>query len=568
MNQDKRDNQRVDWWLAALLAACSLVFLLAYAHRADPAPLPDVERYIHVARAIGSFDLGEAVNYHYPPLFPAAIALVGAFTDDLESAARAVAIVSAAAAVVPVYFLALTIFGRRAAVIASSLIGLRFIAPLSQSQAEQLFILVLSLSLLCGMRALSKRRAGWFLVTGLLFGAAFLAKAEGFAYFIIYFAIVVLRGFRLAIHREAPAGSAALSAAALLVGYFMVAGPYLVRYHQDTGEFSFNPKARTLFHIHNYLYWDDGLYRIQKDDHGWFTQAQRIYIEGDKVPPPGSIAELFLENPMMHIERYPARFASSADENLRGFYLSGLAPYAWPALFLLGLWPGRGAGRGWRLLYLHAFAAAVIVAVPFYSVVYPRFYFSLLPWMAVVMGGGAARLIHFGCGGLDDNRRDNVAGLIVLSAVFLISMSAVVLVWRSEPDVDYLARVEFDRSVAADVKSMLPDGCSFMAELGNPSLWYLAGLPPQRQVILPAHPIDQTVVYAVATGSKLIVFHKSPFQERYQDLFGLLDRGFLSPLLKLRSRRTGTGGVHVIYEVTAVECGAARDYYPSVNKED
>jgi len=129
---------------------------------------------------------------------------------------------------------------------------------------------------------------------------------------------------------------------------------------------------------------------------------------------------------------------------------------------------------------------------------------------------------------------------------------------RAEPDHEFWADVESRREVAEYLKVVLPEGCRFMSELERPSVWHLAGLPPQTQEITPAGDLEDVIVYAVAKGARYIVFHKSTFVGRYSNLLPLLEPGFTSPVLRPVYRKPAHGGdTYVIYEVLPVKCGRA-----------
>ncbi len=293
-----------DWALALAFAIFCLAAQCSYILRADLQLQGDMERYIFIAASLLRGQWGNAINYHYPPFFPAVVAAASGLCGGLERAAWAVCAGSVALTALPVYFLGLALFGRRAAVLGSGFFALRFIPGLAPALPEDLAMLVLSLALLSGLYALHGGRPAWHLITGLVFGTAFLTKPEASAYFYTYVLIAAGAGIYPLIkprppsddrtkRAPRPARKAAAAFALLIAGYALAAGPYLAAHWADTGKFSLNPKARTLFLIHNYLYEKSRLYQIEHDDGGFYTPAQRIYMDGDKTPLEGSIGSLF-----------------------------------------------------------------------------------------------------------------------------------------------------------------------------------------------------------------------------------------------------------------------------------
>ena len=383
-----------------LLTLAALAVLSFYAWRARPGLPPDTERGLYLAQALRTGQWADAINYHYPPLFPAVIVIASLIFPSLESAARAAGLICVGLAVAPLYLLAFTVFGRRTAVLAAGFFIFRFLSELPVCRAEQMLLPLLPLALLAGLRALEKKSSRWSLATGAIFGAAFLAKPEAWAYFLLYAAIALAAAARAPNpdRGAAPSSASRLRQLAgaifpLLAGYFLVAGPYLLQYHHDTGRFSINPKAKTLFLIHNVYYWDDELYRVKKDENGYFTLAQRIYIEGDKKPLETSILELIRSPDGIFLPEYALRLAQSLGDIIAPWYLQRIAPWVWPALLAAGLWPPAGRERRSRAYYLHLFALLPVLTVPLFSARYPRFYFSMVPWFMIVLARGADRLL-------------------------------------------------------------------------------------------------------------------------------------------------------------------------------
>lgn len=529
----------------------------------------DMERYIFIASSLRRGDWSSAINYHYPPFFPAAVAAVSLVAGDLERAAYAVCLLATAFTIVPLYLMALALFGRRAALLAAAIFAWRFLEALSQPLPEELMTLILYCALLLGLYSLERGRAGWAFITGALFGLAFLTKPEASAYFFTYVSITFFMAVRAlwrerrmsSLHTSAGVGPGALTAVTALVaaGYFLATGPYLYAHYRDTGEFSLNPKAKTLFHIHNFLYRESKLYQIEEDEEGEFTRAQRVYMEGDKKPPPASIGSLLRENWAEFVSTYPERFAYSLKTELVPYYLAPIAPAIWPALLLLGLWPSRGLRFRGRELFLHSFILVHVLAVPVFSASFHRFYFTLIPWIMIVMGHALDRGIS-AVAEQAGKRAERLERGLVMGLVLMMAAVAGAQIAAVRPDQDEIARFDFQRKAATVLKDKLPRGCRFMAELENYSLWYLAGLPPATQEITPANPMDQVIAFAVAKNVKFIVFHKSRNVIRYGALLPLLDPKFSHPLLRRVFMSAAPGNdAYVIYEVLPVSCGKGEE---------
>lgn len=559
------DNRRARTIAVAAFVLSSLAMSAAYNIKVLPPLHPDLERYIHIAGAMRELDLGAAVNYHYPPLYPALIAVFSLPPGDPELAARTLGALAAALANIPVFFLARRIFGAPGAILACALFTFRNVASLAEPKSEQVMVLLLFSALLLGQRAFEQKRARPHLLAGAVFGLAFLAKSEAFPYLmlhLLFLAAVALRRGTPELPAKARLARAARCCGLVLVAYFAVAGPYLVKYRADTGRWSLNPKATTLFLIHNELYRGDALYRIQRDPEGeYFTAAQRIYMGGDKKPIDRTVLMALRSLGAYYLVEYAYRFRASIAETLPVDYLQPMLPWLWPIALVLGVWPARGAGSSRRLAKAHLGAMALIplLMVPLFSGVFPRFYFSLVPWLAVFMGGGIARALLFVT---DRTRARRAPAALLGSALLLLAVSGAADIWRAKRDEFYWDDYAFRAEVAAAIKENLPEGCRFMAPLGSPSLWRLGGFDPNRQVILPADSKELIAVYAMATKSRVLVlrYRQGLLEERYDHLAEFLDPDFKSPLFKKVAQSQGPGGIqYIIFELPAVRCGPPRE---------
>jgi len=542
----------------------ALAFRIAYVLKVHPQFDMDNERYIYLAKSLMAGDFSDALHFHYPPLLPLAIALGKLLGANFEGSSRAVALLASSLLIFPAYFLARRIYGSKSALLSCSFLALRFFPLTSFYLAEQLVTLLIYLALLAGLLALEKKRVLFFFAAGLLYGLGFLAKPEASAYFLMFLIItsaacsqLIRTGAKEPDPQPARLRFSVLAPLSLVAGYFLVAAPYLAAYHHATGIFSFNPKARTLFILHNLYIPRNAHYSIRHDEAGFYTPAQRIYMEGDRIPLQPSITTILWTNRGNFPKIYGHRLAMSLRNIVAGCYLKPIAPWLWPLLMLAGLWPGKKRESRLRELYLHLFALLPVFSVPLFSAAYPRFYFSMMPWIMVVMGRGTARLgeMFARLAGKRVKTRRLAGPAIALFSACLFCL-AVLNISRAGPEKAYWDEVSYRREAGQKLKDLLPPGCRFMAELENQSLWYLAGLAPTRQEILPMDDLERVVPYAIQTGCKYLVFHPSIYPGRYEELNPLLEPGFRFPHLKQVFRGTSPGGkVYVIYEIDEVKCG-------------
>ena len=96
---------------------------------------------------------------------------------------------------------------------------------------------------------------------------------------------------------------------------------------------------------------------------------------------------------------------------------------------------------------------------------------------------------------------------------------------------DFWNMVE-DRKLIADwLKAHVPAGQSFMSSGTYMPYWYLAGWPPEADVVLPLTSLDQTLEYARQENCACLVVSGSDLNT-YRSLRPLLSPDFTHPRLK------------------------------------
>ncbi len=558
--------QKIDLMLCALITLAALFVRTVFVIKADSLFFGDLERYVFIARSLVEGRFSDYLHFHYPPLFPTLFAPLGRVLGDYETASRAVSVFLASGVVFPVYVLAYRTGGRGSAIAASAFYA--FIFFIGGREQEQVLLLFIWTSVAAGLLSLEKKKPGWFFATGMLFGLAFLTKPEGWGFFLVFvvlaFGYWLSSSFRYGELKKAarhpgqrfPGMYGLLCMAVIVLAYFMITGPYLFAYYQKTGEFSFNPKARTLLYIHNLRDYNL-LYMIRKDRTEYFTMAQRVYQEGDVKPHSKGVPYLLYKHRSQFASAWWKRFDRSLFDILIPKYLQKIVPWLWPLLLLAGLWNRRE--KIFYDLYLHAFALVPLLLVPFFTNLFPRFYFSLVPWLMIFLGRGAWRMLValawlFNKAGADKERMKTSLVLILTGALLYACALRIV---PAKPHPMIKPELEFRKQIASELKDMLPPGCRFMAELTRRSMWYLADYHPTRQEALPYDKLPPILGFAIRKDVKFIVHHEHSRKNlRFKSVDPLLKKDFSSKLLKLRLRRISPSGkVYVIYEVLPTQCG-------------
>jgi len=548
--QQKRSSQ--DFFIPLGIFLAGFLVRLIYWLHTNPAWGNDDERYIFVARSLLALDFKHAIHYHYPPFSSFLVLLVQFLTRNFESACRLVAISANALTIFPLYFLALTIFGKRAAILGALFFAFRFFNYSASDLAEQVEMLFLYTAILSGVYALKSRKPILFFLTGALFGISFLTKPEVWAFFLTFSIIALAYNLWLRLGLK----KTLLSLLLLTIGYFLVSGFYLASYYRDTGVFSFNPKAHTLFVLHN-LYHPRGYqYYIEEDELGTYTLIQRI-IEGDKIPLKQTITGIIWKNRKQFPAIYLERFWLNFRRFIISFFLQAIAPWLWLILLPSGLLPSKAHKKyGWEL-YLHSFALIPILLVPLFASGFPRFFFTLIPWFMMIVGRGTERIFRL-ANFAEIKIRKIIIPVDICLTTLVLAVSAIILIASSPRDNNYWSEVSYRKEIAEKVKLMLPPGCNFMAELENQSLWYLAGFAPEKQIIIPFNSLPEIISYAREKRAKYLIFHPSSFPNRYIPLNIILEPDFSFPGIKLAFRGISpNGNPYVIYKIESVYCGSS-----------
>ena len=199
--------------------------------------------YARLAEAMLSgkgYALVGQVNTLFPPLYPLAITLLQVFVRNLELAAVGVSLLSGVLLIVIVFFLGRALYGSDAAIIASAFTALA--APLivyaTTGMSESLLTALVMGALLTGWYLEHAYSHGLAVLTGLLWGGAYLTKPEallvGLVWLVWFLWDELRRGQDWRIWRHV--GVVSIVFAALLFGYafFM---------YQTTGQWNLSGKG-------------------------------------------------------------------------------------------------------------------------------------------------------------------------------------------------------------------------------------------------------------------------------------------------------------------------------------
>lgn len=213
-------------------------FLLRFSLTSKEVVYPDSCLYLSFAKSIlkgkFSFDFKEGIKTIYPPLYSIADAVLSFFSGDLESSAVFVSVLAGTLLIIPVFYLARTLYQEKAAWFSAILVSLSPIL-LHWSGAmltESLFITLFISGIALGLYAIEHKKGVLFFLSGAFIGLSYLARIIGLAaipvivLWTIFFFIGVDKSGSYSLKEICKKVGAFL--VLFTLGFFIVTGPYLV----------------------------------------------------------------------------------------------------------------------------------------------------------------------------------------------------------------------------------------------------------------------------------------------------------------------------------------------------
>lgn len=348
-----------EWKTVSLLTAVGLLYrLLHYFIFSDRIVAgSDVMQNILLARRFASGDLYGVLDTYWTPVYPILVGIVSIFMDDLVLPAVIVSMIAGCLAVPLTYYLAKQSYGERVALIAS-VIAIFFPYLLNSVFAlglENIYLIWMTGAIIVGWNALSRGSIKLNVLTGALLGLGYLTRPEAIGYPILF---VLLAAGDALVERKLLDRRWMLGAAALLIGFLLIAAPYIFYLKQATGTWTVSGKAGVNVSA------------------GHFADGE----EGVRPPVAGDSAKVLAVNFLMGFREVQKSVAN-------------LLPFLLIVFLTLGL-----LGRRWekdrtkREIYLLAFCAFTALGYAA-SVVQDRYFYVLLP---IFFGWIALGIVRFG----------------------------------------------------------------------------------------------------------------------------------------------------------------------------
>ncbi len=206
----------------------------------------DVMQNILLARRFASGDIYGVLDTYWTPVYPILVGIVSIFTEDLVIPAVVVSMVAGSLAVPLTYYLTKQSYGERIAVIAA-VIAIFFPYLLNSVFAlglENVYLVWMIGALIVGWDALTKDSVVSYLLTGILLGLAYLTRPEAIGYPMLFALLALGKSLW---QRKPLTRKWIPQVSALMIGFAILATPYIFYLRSETGTWTISGKAMANF---------------------------------------------------------------------------------------------------------------------------------------------------------------------------------------------------------------------------------------------------------------------------------------------------------------------------------
>nr|MBA3756987.1 glycosyltransferase family 39 protein [Nitrosomonas sp.] len=223
------------------LLLTSLTMRLSYYFSSDIVMNPDAITYVKLARHLASGDWRLGLDPFWSPLLPILTAIVSVFSDSLVLPISTISIFAGSLAVFVTYYLVKQSYGEREAVIAA-VIATFYPSLLNSTidlETANIYLLLINFALITSWKGLIENSKRNFLITGLLLGLAYLTRPEAFGYLIFFVPLAFSKAF---MGQKAFSQNHTKIFLAFLLGFFLLAAPYILYIRSETGYWTISAK--------------------------------------------------------------------------------------------------------------------------------------------------------------------------------------------------------------------------------------------------------------------------------------------------------------------------------------
>lgn len=354
-----------------LLAIFLRLFLLRYHNIIEEDGLLFTSVAKNLFSGQGYLDLEGKVSVAVGALYPILIGLFSFFIKNIELAGRFVSIIFGSILFVPIYLLTKKIYNKKVALIAALLIViypvLSYLSLIVYS--DIIFYFFISLGAYVGLLAIKKRKYFLYFLTGIIFGLSYLTRFEGGGYlFFIYLFAIFYPKFKFK--------KAFYILILFLIGFLIIASPYLIFLYNYTGHLSISAKSdfSEVYMLEPYTEEYEQAHFLLNEDNTEIIQDRL------RKPKEGTIKKI-LKNPLKSIRTYIENLYEENNQFVDIF------PIIFIILASFGLFRSNFKYGLFKQLYLLIFILYPLLLYPVFFIL-ARFLACTIPFLIIWVSKG------------------------------------------------------------------------------------------------------------------------------------------------------------------------------------
>lgn len=238
-----------EWKRVLLLSLAAMAFrvLLIVVFANELVADSDQLRTIALAQKFAAGDFYGVLDPYWPPLYPILIGTLTfliSFVDSPILPALLIAIVTGTLAVPLTYYLVKQSYGRQREATLAAVVAIFFghlINSVFSFGTENIYLLLIIGALMIGWRGLERSSAADYTLTGILLGLAYLTRPEAIGYTVFFALLAFGKNWW---ESQTFSRNSITQIAALLLGFALLAAPYVLYLRTATGTWTISAKAQ------------------------------------------------------------------------------------------------------------------------------------------------------------------------------------------------------------------------------------------------------------------------------------------------------------------------------------